>query len=416
MKVLIIGSGAREHAIASKILENKSVEKIYVAKGNAGTKITAKCENVDIEKIKEIVEFVKKNAVDLTISGSEALLVEGIVDVFKEENLCIFGADKKAAMLEGSKAYSKSFMEKYGVKTAEYKTFRKFDDAKEYIKTQEHPIVVKASGLALGKGVIICQNENETLAALKEIMLDKVFGSAGDEVVIEEYLDGFEASILSITDSGVIIPFISAKDHKKIGDNDTGLNTGGMGSIAPNPHFTEKHNEAFIKDILEPTLKGIKAEGMSFSGFIFFGLMITKKGVYLLEYNMRLGDPETQVVLPMMETDFLSLLTNTLSGKLSETKIKWKDGFALCVVASAIGYPDKYEIGKEIKGLDKIASKIFMAGVREDGGKFLTAGGRALTVVDFDKTLLGAREKVYKSLENIDRNVLYFRKDIGDIK
>ncbi len=416
MKVLIIGSGAREHAIAEAILKNKQVEYIYVASGNGATAAMERTENVELDSIDDIIFFVKSNGVDFTVVGNEALLVEGIVDEFAKHELAIFGADKASAMLEGSKAYSKDFMKKYGIKTAAYETFTDIELAKSYIKTQSFPLVVKASGLALGKGVLICQNEAEALTAVDEIMGDKVFGDAGDEIVIEEFLSGFEASILSVCDSKTIVPFISAKDHKKIGDGETGLNTGGMGTIAPNPYMTDEIMAAFNKDILEPTLAGIKAEGFSFCGFIFFGLMITDKGVYLLEYNMRLGDPETQVVLPMMEFDFLSLLLETMDGCLSSFETKWKKGFAVCVVASAIGYPNAYPKGKPIENLDKITSKVYMAGVGLSAdGKFITAGGRVLSIVDFGATLEEAHQKVYASVANLDSDVLYYRKDIGVI-
>ncbi len=414
MKVLIIGSGAREHCIANKVLKNSSVDQVYVAPGNGATASMERSENVALSSIDEIVSFAKDNAIDFTIVGNEALLVEGIVDEFAKHNLAIFGSDKAASMLEGSKAYSKDFMKKYGVKTASYETFTDISKAKDYVKTQSFPLVVKASGLALGKGVLICQSEAEALTAIDEIMGDKVFGDAGDEVVIEEYLTGFEASILSVCDCKTIVPFLSAKDHKKIGDGETGLNTGGMGTIAPNPYMTNEIMEAFNKEILKPTLEGIKQEGFDFCGFIFFGLMITDKGVYLLEYNMRLGDPETQVVLPMMKFDFLSLLLETVAGRLSSFDVKWKRGFAVCVVASAIGYPNDYPKGKPIENLDQISSTIYMAGVAlDDSGKFVTNGGRVLSIVDFDATLEEAHEKVYASVAKLDTSVLYYRKDIG---
>lgn len=414
MKVLIIGSGAREHAIAISVLKNESVSQVYVSPGNGATASLERSENVGLDSIDDIVFFAKSNSVDFTIVGNEALLVEGIVDEFAKSDLAIFGADKASAMLEGSKAYSKDFMKKYGIKTAAYETFTDISKAKAYLKTQSFPIVVKASGLALGKGVLICQNENEAIRAIDEIMGDKVFGDAGSEVVIEEFLSGFEASILSVCDSKTIVPFLSAKDHKKIGDGEVGLNTGGMGTIAPNPYMTDEIMNAFNKDILEPTLEGIKAEGFNFCGFIFFGLMITERGVYLLEYNMRLGDPETQVVLPMMEFDFLSLLLETVAGRLSSFETKWKKGFAVCVVASAIGYPNSYPKGKVIEHLDEIDSSVYMAGVGLDSsGKFVTAGGRVLSIVDFGDSLEAAHEKVYKSVAKLDTSVLYYRKDIG---
>lgn len=340
MKILVVGSGGREHTICWKVSQNEKVEKVYCAPGNGGTELLEKGENVNLKGVDEILAFAKENKIDLTIVGSEELLVDGIVDKFQAEGLKIFGPDKKAALLEGSKAFAKDFMKKYGVKTAAYEVFDEADKAKEYIKTCEFPLVVKASGLAAGKGVLICQNLEEALKAVDEIMVDKVFSSAGEQIVVEEFLDGVEASILSVTDSNIILPFISAKDHKKIGEKETGLNTGGMGTIAPNPYVTKEVYDKFITEIMNPTLEGIKAEGMDFAGFIFFGLMITAKGVYLLEYNMRLGDPETQVVLPLLESDFINLLESGIDRKLSEIDVKWSNKSACCVVLASGGYPE----------------------------------------------------------------------------
>ena len=320
MKVLIVGAGGREHAIAWKISQNEKVEKIFIAPGNAGAELLEKAENVNLSNnIEGYVKFAKNNKIDLTFVGSEELLVAGIVDEFRKNRLKIFGPDKKAAILEGSKAFSKDFMKKYGIKTAVYEIFDDANKAKEFLNNwSDFPVVVKASGLAAGKGVIIAQNHDEAIKAVEDIMVDEKFGSAGNQVVIEEFLDGVEASILSFTDSKVIVPLLSAKDHKKIGENETGLNTGGMGVISPNPYVTNEVFESFKNDIMNPTLKGIQAEGMDFEGVIFFGLMITKKGVYLLEYNMRLGDPETQAVLPLLENDLLELVEYSFDKKLSE--------------------------------------------------------------------------------------------------
>ena len=348
MKILIVGAGGREHAIAWKLAQNKNIEKIYIAPGNAGSELIDIAENVELGSIREYIEFAKNNNIDLTIVGSEELLVQGIVDEFKKNNLKIFGPDKKAAILEGSKVFSKDFMRKYGIKTADYKVFDNPDEAEKYLKNcekEKFPIVIKASGLAAGKGVIIAQNLKEAEETVKEIMIDKKFSSSGNEIVIEEYLEGKEASILSFTDCNVILPLLSAKDHKKIGENETGLNTGGMGVISPNPYVTDEIFEEFKKNIMNPTLRGIREEGMDFEGVIFFGLMITKKGLYLLEYNMRMGDPETQAVLPLMETDLLELLEKSFDKRLSEAKIKWKPLHSCCVVAVAGGYPKKYNKG-----------------------------------------------------------------------
>lgn len=413
MKILVVGSGGREHAICWKVSQNEKVEKVFCAPGNGGTAMLPKGENVNVKGIDELLEFALKEKIDLTIVGSEELLVDGIVDRFQEKGLKIFGPDKKAALLEGSKAYAKDFMKKYGVKTAAYEVFTEVDKAKEYIKTCEFPLVVKASGLAAGKGVLICQNLDEALKAVDEIMVDKVFSAAGEKIVVEEFLDGVEASILSVTDSKVILPFISAKDHKKIGEKETGLNTGGMGTIAPNPYVTKEVYDAFINGIMNPTLEGIKAEGMNFAGVIFFGLMITDKGVYLLEYNMRMGDPETQVVLPLLESDFIELLESGLKGDLANADVKWSNKSACCVVLASGGYPEAHNKGYEITGIDKVDNMVFVAGAKAEDGKLLTSGGRVLNVVAVGENLEDARAKAYADAEKIDFTGKYCRKDIG---
>ncbi|WP_157149076.1 phosphoribosylamine--glycine ligase [Brachyspira pilosicoli] len=417
MKILIIGSGGREHAIAFSLSKNERVEKIYCSEGNAGTFYENKCENVKLNGIDEFVNFAKEKSIDLTIVGSEELLVAGIVDIFEKNNLKIFGPDKKGAMLEGSKAYAKEFMKKYGIKTAEYKTFNDYNNAKEYLKSINYPIVIKASGLALGKGVIICKDINEANNALEDMMIKKVFGDASNEIVIEEFLEGYEASILSITDGNTIIPFISAKDHKKALDNDGGLNTGGMGVISPNPYYTKEAESLFIKDILNPTLEGMKRENISFSGIIFFGLMITKNGVYLLEYNVRMGDPETQAVLMLMESDYLSLIESAMDKKLKDIDIKWKDKHACCVVMASGGYPSSYNEGYKITGINNINGKCFIAGAKLDENKnIITSGGRVLNVVNIADSLEEARKLTYNDIEKIDFKDKYFRKDIGLIR
>ncbi|WP_074016917.1 phosphoribosylamine--glycine ligase [Fusobacterium massiliense] len=420
MKILIVGSGGREHAIAWKISQNPKVTKIYAAPGNAYNKVIKNCENINLKTSNDILNFAIKEKIDLTIVGSEELLVDGIVDKFKENNLAIFGPNREAAMLEGSKAFAKDFMEKYGVKTAKYKSFTDLDKAIKYLDEMSYPVVIKASGLAAGKGVVIAQNRNEAEETLKDMMLNKVFASAGDTVVIEEFLDGVEISVLSITDSEVIVPFISAKDHKKISEKETGLNTGGMGVIAPNPYYTKVVEEKFIKNILEPTLKGIKEEKMNFSGIIFFGLMVAKGEVYLLEYNMRMGDPETQAVLPLMKSDFLEVINAGLNKKLKDIKIEWEKKSACCVVMAAGGYPVKYEKGNIIQGLEKVNNnseneKIFFAGVSEKEGNFYTNGGRVLNIVAIENTLDEAIKKSYELTEKIDFKDKYSRKDIGTL-
>ena len=422
MKILIVGSGGREHAIAWKLSKNSKIKKIYIAPGNAGSEMLEKAENVILENdIHAYVRFAKENEIDLTFVGSEELLVKGIVDEFKKNDLKIFGPNKNAAILEGSKAYSKNFMKKYGIKTAIYEIFDNVEKAINFLKEyKEFPVVIKASGLAAGKGVIIAQNLDEAIKAVEDIMVNDKFGEAGNQVVIEEFLNGVEASILSFTDSKVIVPLLSAKDHKKIGENETGLNTGGMGVISPNPYVTDRILEEFKENIMNPTLKGIQAEGMDFEGVIFFGIMITEKGVYLLEYNMRLGDPETQAVLPLLENDLLELIENSFDKKLSEVNIRWKELYSCCVVGVAEGYPENYKKGDNITGLDNFDENnnelIFIAGAKYENNQFLTNGGRVLNTVGIGTTPNEAREKAYNLLNKINFNGKYFRKDIGEIK
>ncbi len=414
MKVLIIGSGGREHTIAWKVSKNPSVHKIYCAPGNGGTGTEDKCENLNISNIKDLADFAEKNNIGLTIVGPEVVLTEGIVDEFKSRGLKIFGPSKKAALLEGSKSYSKAFMKKYGIKTAEYEVFEDKDLALQYLKNCKYPIVIKADGLAAGKGVVICENYNQAEDTIIDFMVQDVFKGSGKKVVIEEYLEGPEASILSITDGETIIPFISAKDHKQIYDGGKGPNTGGMGAICPNPYCTDEVLQAFYTDIMEPTLKGIKEENLDYTGIIFFGVMITKKGPYLLEYNVRLGDPETQAVLPLMESDFIQLIDAALNKKLSQFDVKWLQGASCCVAATSKGYPGEYETGFEIKGIDK-AKRFFAAGMKCEESVFKTSGGRVLCTQAFGVNLQEAIKMAYEDLENINFQGMYYRRDIGKV-
>jgi phosphoribosylamine--glycine ligase len=413
LKILIVGSGGREHAIAWKIAENDYVEKIYVAPGNGGTKVEQKCENLNITDINELAAFAEENNIHLTIVGPEVPLVDGIVDIFKEKNLKIFGPSKYAAQLEGSKVFAKEFAEKYGIKSAKYKEFTDRKKAIQYIQRSEFPLVIKADGLAAGKGVIICENEEEAIEAINTLMVLDVFHGAGLKIIIEEFLEGVEASILSITDGKTIIPFISSKDHKQIFDNDKGPNTGGMGVIAPNFYCSDEVLKEFEENLMKPTLEGIKEEKMDFVGTIFFGLMITKKGVYLLEYNVRMGDPETQAVLSLMESDYLDLMIKAVEGKLNECSVQWKDKYACCVNGVSKGYPAKYEKGYEIKGIENSKSKVFICGAELQEGKLKTTGGRVLSVVALGDTLEQARENAYEDLNNVIFEGMHYRKDIG---
>ena len=415
MKILLIGNGGREHAIAWKLSQSPLIDTIYCAPGNGGTEIESKCINVNLTQNEELLKFSIDTNIDITFVGPEVPLVEGIVDDFKSHGLKIFGPDKVGAMLEGSKAYSKEFMKKYGVKTAAYENFIDRPKAIEYLKKAIYPLVIKADGLAAGKGVVICLNFQEAKNTLNSFMKEDIFKGAGKKVVIEEYIAGKEASLLCITDGEVIIPFLSAKDHKRIFDGDMGPNTGGMGAIAPNPYCDDATLKKIEEHIIKPTLKGLKEEKIDFVGIIFFGVMINNNGVYLLEYNVRMGDPETQVILPLMENDLAELILAALNKKLSNYKMRWSNKKSCCVVATSEGYPGEYKKDLNIKGINFIDNKVFFAGSKYDKGEMKTSGGRVLSVVALGKTIEEAREKAYSSMEKVNFQGVYYRKDIGKI-
>lgn len=416
MNILLIGSGGREHALAWKLAKSERVNKIYVAPGNGGTANLEKCTNIDITDIEELIKFSKDNNIDLTVVGPEEPLIKGIVNRFKEEGLRIFGPAKDGAELEGSKSFSKDFMKKYGVKTAEYEVFYEEDKAKEYLKNCKYPVVIKADGLAAGKGVVICESLEEGLETIDLFMVSDIFKGAGKKIVIEEFLKGVEASILSITDGHTIIPFLSAKDHKQIFDDNKGPNTGGMGVVSPNPYVTEEVLEDFRLNIMEKTLTGIREEGFDFKGIIFFGIMITEDGAKLLEYNVRMGDPETQSVLSLMETDLLELIEASIDERLNEVEVKWKDEVCLNVVMSSRGYPGVPETGYEISISDDVKEDVFIAGAKLKENNLITSGGRVLSVIGRGKTIEEARENVYKNIEKVNFEGAYYRKDIGVAK
>ena len=416
MNLLLIGSGGREHAIAWKLAKSNKVSKIYVAPGNGGTAFENKCENVNITDIDELVKFAKEKNIYLTVVGPEDPLTKGITDKFKEAGLRIFGPDKNGAQLEGSKSFSKEFMKKYGVKTAEYEVFTEAPKALKYLEKCSYPVVIKADGLAAGKGVSICSTKEEAKDAINDFMVNDIFKGAGQKVVVEEFLDGVEASILSICDGHTIIPFVSAKDHKQIYDGGKGPNTGGMGVLAPNPYVTDEVLKDFEENIMKNTLKGIQEEGFDFKGIIFFGLMITKKGTYLLEYNVRMGDPETQSVLSLMNSDLFEVIEAALNEKLSETTIKWKNEVCINVVLASKGYPKKFNKGYEIKIDDSIKDKVFVAGAVEENGVLKTSGGRVLSVVGHGKTLEEARKDAYNNVKLVSFKDSYCRTDIGIYK
>ncbi len=413
MKVLVIGNGGREHAIAWKLSKSHKVNRIYCAPGNGGTAIEKKCENVNIKSNEELLNFAIEKKIDITVIGPEMYLCDGIVDLFKAKGLKIFGPSKVAAMLEGSKSFAKEFMKKYGVKTAAYETFEDYNLAFNYIKCCSYPIVIKADGLAAGKGVVIATTSEEAVKTLKEFMVEDVFQGSGKKIIIEEFLQGVEASILTITDGKVILPMVSSKDHKTIFDGGQGPNTGGMGTIAPNPYCTAEVLKEFQEHILEPTLKGIVEEGFDYIGIIFFGLMITERGVYLIEYNVRMGDPETQVVLPLMKNDLLELIESALDRKLEQVDLVFENKIACCVIAASKGYPSAYEKGLIIDGIDKCNGTVFIAGAEIQEEMLVTNGGRVLGVTALGNNIEDCRANAYKEISKINFSGIYYRNDIG---
>ena len=415
LNILIIGAGGREHALAWKFAQDARVGQIFVAPGNAGTAAMQRVRNIPLTRVADLLAFAQKENVGLTFVGAEALLVEGIVDVFQAAGLAIFGPNRQAAQLEGSKRFAKDFMQKYGVKTAAYASFRELDAALAYVQDCAYPTVVKASGLAAGKGVVICQNRAEAEAAVRAMMETRRFGDAGNEVVIEEFLEGYECSLLSFCDSRHIVPLVSARDHKTIGEGNTGENTGGMGVIAPHPRFGDAEMAAFRRDILEPTLKGIIAEGMDFAGVIFFGLMVNARGVYLLEYNMRFGDPETQAVLPLLENELLDAVQAALERRLDDSVFRWQDAHACCVVAASAGYPGEFRSGLPIEGLERARfhGLVFIAGAKTECGAMQTSGGRVLNCVGVAPTASEARQKAYDAIAQVQFDGITYRRDIG---
>ncbi|MGN0387149.1 MAG: phosphoribosylamine--glycine ligase [Lachnospiraceae bacterium] len=419
MKVLIVGGGGREHAIAVSMKKSKRVDKIYCVPGNAGIAGIAECEpGIGVMEFDKIIAYAKEKQVDLVFVAPDDPLVGGLVDELKAAGIRTFGPDKKAAILEGSKAFSKDLMKKYNIPTAAYETFDDPEKALAYLETAEMPIVLKADGLALGKGVLICNTLEEAKAGVKEIMLDKHFGSAGNRMVIEEFMTGREVSVLSFVDGKTIKPMTSAQDHKRAKDGDEGLNTGGMGNFSPSPFYTEEVDEFCKKYIYQPTVDAMAKEGREFKGVIFFGLMLTPKGPRVLEYNARFGDPEAQVVLCRMENDIMDVIDACIDGTLDRVDLKFEDNAAVCVVLASDGYPVKYEKGFEITGLENFEGKedyyCFHAGSKFDAdGKIVTNGGRVLGVTAKGATLKEARKKAYDAVEWVDFANKYMRHDIG---
>ena len=418
MKVLIVGSGGREHAIATSVAKSSRVDKIYCAPGNAGIGQIAECVPIGAMEFDKLVAFAKENQIDLTIIGMDDPLVGGVVDAFEAEGLRVFGPNKAAAILEGSKAFSKDLMKKYNSPTAAYENFDDPEKALEYLKTAKMPIVLKADGLALGKGVLICNTLEEAEAGVKEIMMDKKFGSAGNHMVIEEFMTGREVSVLSFVDGKTIKIMSSAQDHKRAKDGDQGLNTGGMGTFSPSPFYTKEVDEFCKKYVFQATVDAMAAEGRTFKGIIFFGLMLTEDGPKVLEYNARFGDPEAQVVLPRMKNDVIDVMEACIDGTLDQIDLQFEDNAAVCVVLASDGYPVSYEKGFEIKGLEKFENKdgyyCFHAGSKlNEEGKIVTNGGRVLGVTAKGATLKEARANAYAATEWIDFANKYMRHDIG---
>ena len=419
MKVLIVGSGGREHAIAWKVAQSKKVDKIYCAPGNAGISEVAECVPIGAMEFDKLVAFAKEKEIDLTVIGMDDPLVGGIVDVFEKEGLRVFGPRKNAAILEGSKAFSKDLMKKYHIPTAAYETFTDPEKALEYLETAKMPIVLKADGLALGKGVLICQTLEEAKEGVKTLMMDKKFGSAGDEIVIEEFMTGREVSVLSFVDGNIVKIMSSAQDHKRAKDGDQGLNTGGMGNFSPSPFYTEEVDEFCKKYIYQPTVDAMKAEGRPFKGVIFFGLMLTPEGPKVLEYNARFGDPEAQVVLPRLENDIVDVFEACIDGTLDKVDLKFdNDRATVCVILASDGYPVEYKKGFPIEGLEKFKGKddyyVFHSGTKfNDKGQIVTTGGRVLGVTATGKDLKEARKKAYEATEWVSFENKYMRHDIG---
>ena len=418
MKVLIVGSGGREHAIAWSVAKSPKVDKIYCAPGNAGIAEFAECVNIKAMEFDKLVAFAKENAIDLTIIGMDDPLVGGVVDAFESEGLRVFGPRKNAAIIEGSKAFSKDLMKKYKIPTAAYENFTDPDEAIKYLETAKMPIVLKADGLALGKGVLICNTLEEAKEGVKTLMLDKQFGDAGNEIVIEEFMTGREVSVLAFCDGKTIKCMTSAQDHKRAKDGDQGLNTGGMGTFSPSPFYNDEVEAFCEKYVYQSTIDAMASEGRPFTGILFTGLMITEDGPKVLEYNARFGDPEAQVVLPRMKNDIIDVMEACIDGKLSDVELEFEDNAAVCVVLASDGYPEKYDKGFEIKGLDTFKDKdgyyVFHAGTKFDGDKIVTNGGRVLGVVAKGENLKAARANAYKATEWIDFANKYKRNDIGN--
>ena len=413
MNILVVGGGGREHAIIKKVKENKDIEKIYALPGNGGIAADAECVNIGAKDIPAIVEFAKNNAIDYAIVAPDDPLVLGAVDALNEIGIPCFGPNKDAAIIEGSKIFSKNLMKKYGIPTAEYEVFSDMDAALKYLETASIPVVIKADGLALGKGVIIAMTRDEASDAVRSMMQDKVFGESGSNIVIEEFLTGPEVSVLSFTDGKTVVPMISSMDHKRAKDNDEGLNTGGMGTIAPNPYYTDAIAAECMEKIFVPTVEAMNKEGRTFKGCLYFGLMLTPKGPKVIEYNCRFGDPETQVVLPLLNSDLLTIMQACTNGTLDKTEVEFSDKHACCVIMASDGYPQKYASGFEITMADDVKDSVYVSGAKISNGKLVSAGGRVLGVTAIGTSLPEAIDAAYKKVKKVSFENAYNRSDIG---
>ena len=413
MKIMVVGGGGREHAIIKKLKENKDITEIFALPGNGGIAADATCVAIGAKETEKIVEFAKAEQIDYAVVAPDDPLVLGTVDRLNEIGIDCFGPNAAAAIIEGSKVFSKNLMKKYGIPTAEYEVFENAEDAIKYLETAPIPTVVKADGLALGKGVIIAETRQQAIDAVRSIMEDRMFGESGSRIVIEEFLTGPEVSVLSFTDGKTVVPMVSSMDHKRAGDGDTGLNTGGMGTIAPNPYYTKDIADYCMENIFLPTVRAMEAENRTFKGCLYFGLMLTPKGPKVIEYNCRFGDPETQVVLPLLESDLLTIMKATTFGTLKEDMVKFSKKSAACVVMASSGYPQKYESGFELTIPEAIADKVYVAGAKLENGKLLTAGGRVLGATAIGNDLKEAIKNAYALVPEIRFENAYYRKDIG---
>ncbi len=419
MKIAVVGSGGREHALAYKIKQSKLCKELFCIPGNAGTSRIAQNVNIPAENIEDIVRFAKGEKIDFVVVGPENPLALGIIDRLNDENIKAFGPNKNAAIIEASKSFTKAFLKKYNIPTAEYETFDNFERAKKYIVEKGAPIVVKADGLAAGKGVTVARTQQEAFKALEDIFIKKRFGEAGKKVVIEEFLEGEEASFLVFSDGENILPMIAAQDHKPVYDNDKGPNTGGMGAYAPAPIVNKEMEEYIIENIMKKAIQGMKKENRPYKGVLYAGLMIKDKKPYVLEFNCRFGDPETQAIIPLLESDIVDIMLSSVDGNLKNKQIVWKDAYAVCVVIASGGYPIKYEKGKLIHGLERIEKLkdiiIFHAGTKlDENANIITSGGRVLNVVGIDKDFKKAQEKTYNAIKLISFDKMHYRKDIGN--